>query len=261
MADTDFSARAPALGYLYQIRYALYLLLSSEKEETELALEQLDDVVFEVDGTATELLQLKHHIDSQASLTSLSPDLWKTLRIWSEYIAKKRVSDDIILTLVTTATAPETETSITKHLRPRTGRDSKRIADDLLKLANTSTNKELTQSFTAYKNLTEAQREALVDAIQVLDGSSDIIDTSEKIKQRLQVRLEHREAVYARLEGWWFDRVVRHLKTHKTHTISKIELIDHIVDINEQFLPDALPIDFLHSEPPEPPDPETDQRR
>ena len=40
----DFSARESGLGYLYQARYALWLLLDGP-EEQEVVLETLDDIV------------------------------------------------------------------------------------------------------------------------------------------------------------------------------------------------------------------------
>jgi hypothetical protein len=47
---SNFSAGPSALGYLYQARYALYLLLLAE-EEAALSIERFDDVAFEQNGT------------------------------------------------------------------------------------------------------------------------------------------------------------------------------------------------------------------
>jgi hypothetical protein len=104
--STGFSAHAPALGYLHQARYALYLLLKSP-EESELSIERFDDVTFERDGTPQELIQVKHHT-KVASLTDASSDLWKTLRIWSTYLSEKKIAlPGTLLTLVTTGTSPD----------------------------------------------------------------------------------------------------------------------------------------------------------
>ena len=72
------------LGYLYQCREALLLAIVETRSQPGLSvsIERFDDVAFEQNGTATELLQLKHHVNP-ASLTDMSVDLWKTLRIWS----------------------------------------------------------------------------------------------------------------------------------------------------------------------------------
>jgi hypothetical protein len=79
-----FSAADQAIGYLYQVRYALWLLLDGA-EEHELVLEALDDIHLESQGTPIELLQTKHH-STKASLTNTSADLWKTIRVWSTHL-------------------------------------------------------------------------------------------------------------------------------------------------------------------------------
>ena len=115
-----FSAAEQAIGYLYQIRYALWLLLDGA-EEQELVLEALDDIHLESQGTPLELLQTKHH-STKASLTDASPDLWKTIRVWSTHLLHRHIQiPPTTLSLVTTATAPPG--SIAYKLRPTDDRD------------------------------------------------------------------------------------------------------------------------------------------
>jgi len=103
---SDFSAKDSALGYLFQARYALWLILDGP-EERETVLETLDDVVFETAGLASELLQTKHH-SAPATLTNNSAELWKTLRIWSTHVRNGEISvPSTALCLVTTAVAPD----------------------------------------------------------------------------------------------------------------------------------------------------------
>ena len=112
---SNFSADASALGYLFQIRAALLLFLRQGKEHPDLAIsiEKFDDISFEKDGTPTELIQTKHHINTVASLSDASPDLWKTLRIWSLSIAEKKLDlAEIKLTLITTSQAPDDSAAV-----------------------------------------------------------------------------------------------------------------------------------------------------
>jgi len=86
-SPNPFSAVDASLGYLYQVRSALFWSLRRLKDEPDflVSIETLDDVTFETTGgNATDLLQTKHHLKGTASLTDASPDLWKTLRIWFE---------------------------------------------------------------------------------------------------------------------------------------------------------------------------------
>lgn len=73
----QYSAASAALGYLYQVRYALLESLRRLRRGQEfiVSIETLDDVVFENDGDAPELLQTKHHLNRPADLTDSSPDL------------------------------------------------------------------------------------------------------------------------------------------------------------------------------------------
>lgn len=80
-SESVFSAASSAAGYLSQSRLALALCLRHAygKAGIEVAVERLDDVSLETDGEARALAQTKH-----ADLGDISPDLWKTLRIWSQ---------------------------------------------------------------------------------------------------------------------------------------------------------------------------------
>lgn len=257
---TGFSAGPQALGYLYQTRYALHLILNSP-EELELSIETLDDIVFEENGSPQELLQLKHHT-TPASLTDSSSDLWKTIRIWSTNFREGKISlPDTVLTLVTTAQAPDD--SIAALLRPDNNRQHKLAATKLLDIANTSTNTSLTSSFDAFKLLSQNQQETLTHSIQILDNSPSISDTADQIKNRLKVavRRQHLDALYERLEGWWYGKMVRQLNGESSDLTAGFEVFDKIREISEQFGPEVLPIDYLGAEPPTPPDPDTDNRR
>lgn len=257
--STGFSAGPQALGYMFQARYALYLILTN-KEELELAVESLDDITFfEEENNPTELLQLKHHT-TQASLTDSSTDLWKTLRVWSTQLQENKISlPDTLLTLVTTAEAPANSAAFL--LRPIKARNTQLALQQLIEVANKSKNQKLTPSFEVFKALEHTQKELLVDSIQIIDGSPDIIDITPKIKEKLiAVRKEHRDSVFERLEGWWFAKVVKHLRDDSVSFISGFEVREKICEINDQFKPDALPIDFYDLKIPEQPDISQDNR-
>jgi hypothetical protein len=89
-----------------------------------------------------------------------------------------------------------------------------------------------------------------------------ITDLEKGIKKKLDlsVRKEHMDLFYERLEGWWFDKIIRHFIEPNKTSIKRFELQSKIRDIAEQFEEDALPIDFLDAEPPETPDAANDDR-
>lgn len=255
-----FTAGASVLGYLYQARYALFLLLNGS-EESRLSVERFDDVAFERSGTPSELLQLKHHLAGRGTLTDTSADLWRTIRVWSTYLRSQTLElPETRLAIVTTGQAPDG--SIAALLRPDPERDSKIACSRLTDIASNSQNQTLADAFAAFLALSLSDRSALVDSIHVLDGSPLIADTGAEVQKWLEriVRRQHLNALHERLEGWWFDRVIQHLCGASAESIARGEVLDKIHDVSDGFKPDALPIDFLDAEPPEPPDPVGDNR-
>lgn len=131
------------LGYLYQVRYALLLLLQNDDEQAQICIEKFDDIAFSHDDNNSErMIQLKHHTKAYGDLTDGSTDIWRTIKVWADLVYK----DATCLTrtkfiIITTAIAPEK--SAASYLKPITnelGRDA-RVAFSLLKeITKTSKN-------------------------------------------------------------------------------------------------------------------------
>ncbi len=245
---SDFSAQESALGYLYQARYALWMLLVGP-EERETALETLDDIVFQNDGTASDLLQTKHHCTA-ASLTDMSAELWKTVRVWSVRIKDGTVRvPQTNLLLITTAAAPVE--SIAAMLSDGRTRNPDKALQRLRQAAADSTNVNLSASFSAFVALSDDQQKNLVTSMTVLDNSPNINSVGQRIQDRIRLAVdrEHRDALYERLEGWWLGRVIDQLRSPNPLPIVGFEVSDKLRSIAQQFGPDALPIDYLEAKP------------
>ena len=91
-SDNQFSAGDQALGYLYQFRYALFQTLRLP-EKTVCFIERDDDIDFSDPDEGRILASLKHKAPGDA-LTDLSPDFWKSVRIWLDYYLKNDISTD-----------------------------------------------------------------------------------------------------------------------------------------------------------------------
>ncbi|MCA9965583.1 MAG: hypothetical protein KC423_15115 [Anaerolineales bacterium] len=239
-----FSATGPLLGYIYQVLYALLLLLEDDRDECLLSIERLDDVAFETNGSPSELLQLKHHRQSEASLADTSPDLWKTLRIWSEEVFRQQYDpSELRLTLITTASAKEN--TIASLLRNDHKRNVADATNKLVEVANNSINRGLASAFDAFLALSKHQREQLITAVYIVDSSPNIVDLPQKIKRKLLgVHPDYRNGAYEQIEGWWFDKAVKHLSDTLPSTISREELEYKISDIAQQYGESVLPIHF-----------------
>lgn len=247
---TTFSAAPQALGYLYQARVALSLLLQAP-DEARIKVEALDDIELHnaLAADSLALVQLKHHT-SPAALTDASPDLWKSLRVWAEQSASHAfVIDDIRMMLLTTAKVnPGSAASFLSE----TKRDIDQADALLMPVATTSTNKSLESCFTAFSGLPDAQRKSLLSKIYVISEQADIAGTRKRVEQLLRpaVRAQHLSAYTDRIEGWWNDKIILHLLAKDSgveNGVSGFELHEHTASVAESFHSENLPIDFFDS--------------
>ena len=258
--STPFSAGPHALGYYHQLRYALYALLNSRDEDAEVTVEGLDDVTVD-DGGRLALDQLKHHLKRSASLTNASADLWKPIRVWAETLGTWD-PNHTALHLITTASAPEGSIAALLRARESGMRDVAAAHRLLLRTASESTSKTLDLAFKAFDNLGDADQRRLLDALVVVDGAPDILETIALIDGALTttVRRQHILAVRERLEGWWFDWATRHIADGSRVPLTRTELLDQLFAITDTIGRDVLPLDYEHAVPENAPDPEEDQR-
>jgi len=102
LGTNTHSAIGPALGYYYQAIFALISLMDSQNDNAYVSIETFDDV-FHEDGKIKNLHQLKHKTISNAKMSIKHDDLWKTLKVWCDFIS---INDPMegIFTLSTVAT-------------------------------------------------------------------------------------------------------------------------------------------------------------
>ena len=103
----NHQASEQMLGYLYQVRYALALLLENDNSDCQISIEKFDDVAFSKDDIPIQLIQLKHHIQHQGNLADASTDMWRTIKVWLDAISETPdILDGTNFLIITTATAP-----------------------------------------------------------------------------------------------------------------------------------------------------------
>lgn len=245
--STDFSAKEPSLGYFYQIKFALYILLVNAREldNPKLKIENLDDVEIE-DVNSLNLYQTKLHIKNKGNLTDASVDFWKTIRIWSEHITNGLIDiDDTILNLVTTENVPES--SLLIDFKTNIDLDTKltEVLEALDQICITSTNQTNLKAYEAFQSLSIENKKKLIKSIRIIDNSVGIEDINEKIKKQLAFSTypSHLNAFLEILEGWWFGKAIENL-TEKIDYISFSELQIKIANIRDSFQADNLPNHF-----------------
>lgn len=243
---TTFSAADPALGYLYQVRLALLWSLRRAKNGTDfvVSLETLDDVTFEsTGGSPHALLQAKHHRNREATLTNASSDLWKSLRVWFEGYATKQVPLGTTRYLLTTGVAPAG--SAASFLRSD-GRDVEKALQLLVGVTQTSESDTNAKAYASFLGTPVSVRQAILENVFVIDRASTVVAIDDDIKKevRWSAREEHLDAFARRLEGWWFNRVIKQLADpNGASGIHGTEIDQAIDELREQFKPGNLPID------------------
>lgn len=238
---SNFSAKEPSLGYLYQIRYGLYLLLTSRQENnTKILIESLDDIEI-IHDNFIDLYQTKFHLKTDRNLTDRSSDFWKTIRVWCEQIIDNSIDiENTIFTLITTE-------SLSKNSIILDIKNKKNVTKIVTKLNNISLekNKINIKGYSAFNKLSQTEKEFLVTRIRIIDSSMDFSSLDRKIiaELRISVLPNHVDALYERIEGWFLQSTINHLLGKKKN-IEFIELNRKIVSIIDQFKNDNLPSDF-----------------
>lgn len=243
----NHQASEQMIGYVYQIRYALYLLLESDDVESNISIEKFDDIAFTNEsGLDNTFIQLKHHTKNYGNLTNSSVDIWRTLNAWINEIRKNaRLLDTTKFLIITTAQAPASSASsllTTNKIK----RDTESAFELLKQVAEKSTNASNSGYYKNFiDNISDISKK-LVNNIYIIDNSSNVTDTSEKIKKILRYSCEHEHinSVFERLEGWWTNKSIEALSSPVPIYVNPRQIQSLIVNICREYSSDNLPIDI-----------------
>lgn len=240
MAPGSHSAAPSAIGYLHQTRWGLVALLEfgAARPDAAITLELHDDVAWEVDGSPTELLQIKHHQNATRSLTDSSTDTWRTLKAWMDTASPgDAAGPDLVL--ITTQVA--SDGSAMAALREETRNEAFALAR-LESIANESNADDTRMARDQFLALGGAHRAAFVSRIRVVDGSPHVHDISERVRRRLDTTLPtgHEDVFMSMVWRWW-DEIALAMLQKKRRNIDMGRARASISDIRDQFTPDSLP--------------------
>lgn len=237
-----FSAAPSMLGYLYQVRTALlWAIRESKSADCTVSLETLDDVTFHQDGEPAKVLQTKHSLNAASTLSDLSPEVWKTLRVWMIGQASGEIPATTAKFLISTSAA--SVGTACESLCVGEGRNTKLAAERLKHAATSSSNADLAQTFAAYLALSADEQQLLLERIFVVPGQPNAGEIDSALQSELYfMSLHHQETALETLEGWWYKRVISEM-INPASGISKAEIEGRIADIQESLKPDSLLID------------------
>lgn len=188
LKKNEFDASPSALGYIYQVRYALFATLKKIQElddpdKHSVIIEKIDDISFHNDGSPKELLQTKHRA-SNTNLTDKSPDIWKTIRIWSELILSGEIdlySNSFFLVTTQVARVKSLASYLSYDNQYRNIPAALKRVNDI---CSQKVGKEIQKGTDAFKRLSDSQKMTLLNRIEIIPLSKDITEIGQNLKTR-----------------------------------------------------------------------------
>ena len=244
---SNHQASYQILGYLYQVRYALALLMQNDNQELQISIEKFDDVAFSKDGEPLQLIQLKHHINQKGNLTDSSTDLWRTLNVWIDLISHSpEILEKTYFFIITTAVAPSQTAAF--YLKTKE-RDPSSAYDILKEICVKSENKAHKKYYDSFLNVDESIIKKLINRIYVIDSAEDIIGVEKVLKKSIRFSClpKYEDQLLERLEGWWYRKLIEALCSDTPIFITQNQVRSFIVSISHEYLDDNLPIDSFEN--------------
>lgn len=234
------------LGYLYQVRYALALLLENDNSDCQISIEKFDDVAFSKDDIPIQLIQLKHHIQHQGNLADASTDMWRTIKVWIDAISETPdILDGTNFLIITTATAPIDSAAFL--LKKDSNRNPDTAYQKLKTVCFSSVNQAHQRYYDAFREAGEDTVKQLIRQIYIIDCASNIIDVEKDILKHIRYSCipKHQKMIYERLEGWWFKKAIDALCCDTPVFVNQNQVRSFIVSVSQEYADDNLPIDIL----------------
>ena len=242
----NHQASEQMLGYLYQVRYALALLLENDNSDCQISIEKFDDVAFSKDDIPIQLIQLKHHIQHQGNLADASTDMWRTIKVWLDAISETPdILDGTNFLIITTATAPIDSAAFL--LKKDSNRNPDTAYEKLKTVCFSSVNQAHQRYYDAFREAGEDTVKQLIRQIYIIDCASNIIDVEKDILKHIRYSCipKHQKMIYERLEGWWFKKAIDALCCDTPVFVNQNQVRSFIVSVSQEYADDNLPIDIL----------------
>ena len=246
----DHQASEQMLGYFYQVRYALFLLLNHDNSDFQISIEKFDDIAFSKDDVPKQLIQMKHHVRHHGNLSDASTDLWRTLKVWIDIInTSPEMLDDTEFLIITTSIAPQD--SAAYYFKNNDKRNTDDAYQKLKEICKKSENKTHATYYTAFLKMDEKTAQKLIEQIRIIDGASNIIDVGKVLQKQIRYSCipEYEHHICERLEGWWYRKAIEALCSDTPIFITQNQIRTLIVSMSQEYSNENLPIDIFDSGP------------
>lgn len=266
------SAIGPALGYYYQAIFALIRLFDSQNDNAFVSIETFDDVYHE-DGIIKTLIQLKHKT-TESKISIKSEDLWKTLKVWCDFIQLNDPKDGFF-TLSTVAsidvdnplnilkTENEDRSGLENLLLYEASRVIKKrevvLKENIQLLLRGEKEKKLPyeskyKGCEAFCSLTISNRQSLLKNSRINTEIFSISEAQNEVIKRIQksTQVSNHSALAESIISWWDREAVRSLTRERKECINLSELQEFISKKNAELFNDGFTDDIDERELPPP---------
>lgn len=246
---SNHQASEQMIGYLYQVRFALALLLDDDNPNSQISIEKFDDIAFSQDGEPRQLIQLKHHVQKHGNLSDSSTDLWRTLKVWIDTIKKSpEILNEAKFLIITTAIAPDNTAS--SYLKDNEIRDVNIAYQKLKVVSDKSENKEHKKYYDAFSGMEESIMKKLLSQTYIIDKASKITDVEKTFRKQIRYSCvpKYEDPICQRLEGWWYKKAIEALCSDKPIFVTQSQVRTLIVSISQEYTDENLPIDIFDIE-------------
>jgi hypothetical protein len=213
---------------------------SADRPDCKITVEVFDDVAWDQDGTPTELLQVKHHINRVRGLGDKDTDWWRTIHVWLDTSDPADIAGPDLV-MVTTQLAPDG--SAAAALRPA-ARDAGLALQRLETAARDSRAEGTRVARVRFLELPPVARAIFVGRMHVLDTAPGFGDLDADVRKELRHALPaagHHDAFMGLLWSWWHTKVIDMLQGNRSG-VSYLEVSAYLDDLKAQFsAPDMLP--------------------
>lgn len=240
MSSSSHGAAASAVGYLYQVKWALLEVLRAahDRPDQAISLEKLEDVAWERQGDPVQLLQLKHHHASAGRIGDKDGDVWRTLSAWLD-VPLAAGADPPDLYLITTQISAER--SALEALRPP-NRDPAYAEQRLIEAAQTSRSQGTENIRRRFLDLPVEERGRFVARIYVIDAAPRAEDVDNLVRQALLFALPrgHESRFLDLVWAWWYSVSLDMLQGRRS-SVRATEVTARVSDLRDDFSHDNLP--------------------
>ncbi len=269
---SSHSAVGPALGYYYQAIFALISLFDSKNDNAFVSIETFDDVYHE-DGSTKTLIQLKHKT-TKSKISIKDDDLWKTLKVWCDYLETNDPQDGIF-TLSTVASIDiddslnvlKTESEDRGILETELINEAQRVIDERENVKNenfellSKGEKEKSLPFEskykgcqAFLTLPSLTRQTLLKNTRLHTSVFSISNAQDEVIKRIRTTTkQHNQNIIAEsILSWWDREAVRSLTCERNECIYYSEIQEFISKKNAELYNDGFTDDIDDRELPQP---------